>query len=387
MLLKNIKLQDTTLRDGEQTPGVAYSLKDKLELTEAIISLGVDSIEIGFPAASEEEAKIIEIISSQFNKIKTEFVVFSRAKESDIEIAYNCLQKTKNKKIQIVAPASDLHILHSTKENKSSLLKNLEKSLIFAKEKFSNIQFTAQDAPRADITFLKEMVEIAISKGVQTICLPDTTGFCLPNDYADLISTIKGIIDTDQGIMLSAHCHNDLGLATANTIAAINAGADQIEGTINGIGERAGNTPIEEIVAILDLKYKGLLSSNLNLSLFKKVSKQVEKITCINTHVNKPIFGKNVFMHASGMHQRAMIENSNTFEIINSKKFGIEGGNIAIGKLSGRAGVQKVLDDLSIKIDPEKIDEFLAFIKNKSVDLKEINNSIMKNLVKDFINK
>ena len=254
MLLKHIKIQDTTLRDGEQTPGVAYSLQDKLELTEAIISLGIDSIEIGFPAASKEEAKTIETISSKFNKSKTEFVVFSRAKESDIDIAYNCLQKTKNKKIQIVAPASDLHILHSTKENKSSLLKNIEKSLLFAKEKFSNIQFTAQDAPRADIIFLKEMVEIAISKGAQTICLPDTTGFSLPNDYASLISTIKGIIDNDKGIMLSAHCHNDLGLATANTIAAINAGADQIEGTINGIGERAGNTPIEEIVAILDLK-------------------------------------------------------------------------------------------------------------------------------------
>ena len=385
--MKHIKLQDTTLRDGEQTPGVAYSLKDKLELTEAIISLGIDSIEIGFPAASGEEAKIIETISSKFHKSKTEFVVFSRAKETDIDIAYNCLKNTKNKKIQIVAPASDLHILHSTKENKNSLLKNLEKSLIFAKDKFSNIQFTAQDAPRADINFLKEMVEIAISKGVQTICLPDTTGFSLPNDYAGLISTIKGIIGIDKGIMLSAHCHNDLGLATANTIAAINAGADQVEGTINGIGERAGNTPLEEIIAILDLKYKDLLSSNLNLSLFKKVSKQVEKITCISTHVNKPLFGKNVFMHASGMHQRAMIENSNTFEIINSKKFGIEGGNIAIGKLSGRAGVLKVLENLSIKLDPERIDEFLAFIKKKSVDLKEINNSIMKSLVKDFINK
>jgi len=385
--LKHIKFQDTTLRDGEQTPGIAYNLKDKLELTEAIISLGIDSIEIGFPAASEEEAKIIEIIGSQFNNSKTEFVVFSRAKEEDINIAYKSLKNTRNKKIQIVAPASDLHILHSTKDNKSSLLKNLEKSLIFAKEKFTNVQFTAQDAPRADLNFLKEMVEIAISKGVQTICLPDTTGFSLPNDYADLISSIKSIIDTDKGIILSAHCHNDLGLATANTIAAINAGADQVEGTINGIGERAGNTPIEEIVAILDLKYKDLLSSNLNLSLFKKVSKQVEKITCISTHANKPIFGKNVFMHASGMHQRAMIENSNTFEIINSKKFGIEGGNIAIGKLSGRAGVQKVLDDLNINIEPDRINEFLAFIKNKSIDLKEINNSIMKSLVKDFINK
>ena len=385
--MKHIKFQDTSLRDGEQTPGIAYSLENKIELTKAIISLGLDSIEIGFPAASKEEAKIIEKICTNFSKNKTEFVVFSRSIEKDIDIAYNSVKKAQNKKIQIVAPSSNIHILHSTKENKSSLLKNLEKSLIFAKQKFSNIQFTAQDAPRADIEFLTEMVEIALFNGATTICLPDTTGFSLPHEYANLISTIKEITNNHQDIILAAHCHNDLGLATANTIAAIKAGANQVEGTINGIGERAGNTPIEEVIAILDLKYTDLLSDKLNMSLFKKVSLQMEKITGISIHDNKPIFGKNAFMHASGMHQRAMIENSKTFEIINSKKFGIEGGNISIGKLSGRAGLKKVLDDLNISIQPEKMEDLLAFIKNRSISFKNINNDILHNLVKEFMNK
>lgn len=385
--MRYIKFQDTSLRDGEQTPRLAYSLENKIELTEALIELGMDSIEIGFPAASKEEENIIKKISSKYKNSSTELVVFSRAIKRDIEIAYNSIKKVNNKKIQIVAPVSDLHILHSTNENKVSLLHNVEKSITYARNNFTNIQFTAQDAPRADIEFLKEVVVIAIENGATTICLPDTTGFSLPHQYGKLIKIIKEVASNYENITLSAHCHNDLGLATANTIAAIDAGANQIEGTINGIGERAGNTPIEEVVAILDLKYKDLLSDKIKMNLFKKVSQQVEKITNIFVHDNKPIFGKNAFRHASGMHQRAMIENSNTFEIINAKKFGIKGGNISIGKLSGRAGLKKVLDDLNITIDQNKIDQLLAFIKNKSINYKNINDNTLKNLVNEFMHQ
>ena len=383
IVIKNIKFQDTTLRDGEQTPGIAYSLQDKIVMIDMLCKLNLNSIELGFPAASKEEAEIVKEIAIRNAGLNNIFCVFARAIESDIDIAYESIKEANCQRIQIVAPASDLHIIHSTRKDKASLLKDVEIAIQFASSKFTDIQFTAQDAPRADINFLKELIGVAIKNGAKTICLPDTAGFCLPQEYGELIKNIKEYIASDK-ILLAAHCHNDLGLAVANTISAIEAGAGQVECTINGIGERAGNTPMEEVAAIMNLKYKNSYSNNINLKYLKKTSAILESVINMKVHFNKPLFGRNVFLHSSGMHQKAIIENKETFEVINAEAFGIEGGKISIGKLSGSAGIKYFLDKLDISINDQELKKLVFLIKKESINIKEFDINSIKKIISNL---
>ena len=384
--MKNIKFQDTSLRDGEQTPGVAYNLQDKIRITEQLIKLNVDSIEVGFPAASKDEAAIVKEISLKYKNNKNIFCVFARAIKEDIDIAYESIKEAKFKRLQIVAPVSDIHIKHSTSKDKKSILKDVEEAIKYASSKFQDIQFTAQDAPRADLKFLKKLIDIAIKNGARIVCLPDTSGFCLPEEYGKLISSVKKHISLND-VKISAHCHNDLGLATINTIAAIKAGADQVECTINGIGERAGNTPMEEIAVIINLKYKELYTNALNLKYFKEVSIIMSDITGLPVHVNKPLFGKNAFLHSSGMHQKAIINNKETFEVINAEDYGIKGGKLSIGKLSGKAGVVKYLKQMNIFLDDKELKKVMELIKKEAINIKEFNKEkIIRILKKQNIN-
>ena len=383
--MKNIIFQDTSLRDGEQTPGVAYSLQDKILMTEQLCKLNVNSIELGFPAASNDEAEMVKEISIRYKKSKNIFCVFSRAVQEDVDIAYDSIKETKLNRLQIVAPASDLHIKHSTSKDKASILKDVESVIKYAASKFQEIQFTAQDAPRADIIFLKELIDVAIKNGAKIICLPDTSGFCLPTEYAKLIFSIKNHIGSDQ-ITLSAHCHNDLGLATINTISAIEAGADQVECTINGIGERAGNTPMEEVAAVMNLKYKHLYTNDINLKYFKETSTTLENITGFKTHFNKPLFGKNAFLHSSGMHQKAIVKNKETFEVINAEDFGIKGGKISIGKLSGSAGVESYLKQMDISLNKDELKKIMILIKKEAIKIKEFDNDNIKKILQKLRN-
>ena len=382
-MIKKIKFQDTSLRDGEQTPGIAYSFQDKILMTEKLCKLNVDSIELGFPAASKDEAEMVKEISIRHKNNNNIFCVFARAIESDIDIAFDSIKEVNHNRIQIVIPASELHIKYSTNKDKLTILKDLEVAIKYAASKFDDIQFTAQDAPRADIYFLKELIDVAIKNGAKTICLPDTAGFCLPTEYGKLFSSIKKYIGSAP-ILLSAHCHNDLGLATINTISAIEAGADQVECTINGIGERAGNTPMEEVAAIMNLKYKNSYSNNINLKYLKQTSAKLETVINMKVHFNKPLFGRNVFLHSSGMHQKAIIENKETFEVINADEFGIEGGKISIGKLSGSAGIKYFLDKLDISINDQELKKLVFFIKKESINIKEFDINSIKKIISNL---
>ena len=379
-MIKKIKFQDTSLRDGEQTPGIAYSFQDKILMTEKLCKLNVNSIELGFPAASKDEAEMVKEISIRHKNNNNIFCVFARAIESDIDIAFDSIKEVNHNRIQIVIPASELHIKYSTNKDKLTILKDLEVAIKYAASKFDDIQFTAQDAPRADIYFLKELIDVAIKNGAKTICLPDTAGYCLPTEYGKLFSNIKKYIGSST-IFLSAHCHNDLGLATINTISAIEAGADQVECTINGIGERAGNTPMEEVAAIMHLKYKDVYSNDINLKYFKETSSTLENIINIETHFNKPLFGKNAFLHSSGMHQKAIIRNKETFEVINAEEFGIEGGKISIGKLSGIAGLENYLDKINIKLDSNELKKLMVLIKKEAINIKQFDKNTIKKIL------
>lgn len=383
--MKKIIIQDTTLRDGEQTPGVAFSFNDKVKVVNVLLELGVDAIELGFPAASKEEEKIIKKLANKFSGNKKKFCVFSRIKEKDIVIAHETTKKLINRRLQIVVPASNLHIKYSINKTKKQILEDLKKSLKIAKSYFDEIQLTAQDAPRADKEFLFLLIKTSIEGGAKIIGLPDTVGCCTPNEYGNLIKNICEKFKSKKDLIISAHCHNDLGLATANSIIAIDSGAKQVEVTLNGLGERAGNTPLEEILAILDLKKKYLLSKNINLKVLNKANKVLQTITKIKAPHNKPIVGKNVFTHASGMHQKAVIKNKNSFEVINASKFGAIGGNILIGKLSGKAAIKKMLNDHNLKLEENKIDKLMKKIKNKAQIKKTINISDIKDIIKKLV--
>ena len=382
MILNKVFFHDTTLRDGEQTPGVAFSLNDKIKIINILCQIGVDIVEVGFPAASENEMNNIKKISKIFKRKNITLCVFSRAIESDIEIAYESIRYAKKNRIQIVAPSSKIHLKYSINLTKKQLIQKLRNSIYKAKGLFDEVQFTAQDAPRAEKNFLKELIDVAIDSGATIISLPDTAGYCSFEEYSNLILEIRNYTNKFKKILISAHCHNDLGLATANTIAAIKSGARQVECTINGLGERAGNAPLEEVLAILDLKYNYFIKKNIKFKKLSEANILVEKITGIKTHNNKPVFGKNVFTHASGMHQKAIIENKNSFEILKAEKFGLIGGKISIGKLSGKAGIKKILYELKISLDEKKIIELIKEVKKSSVHEKEFTISKLKQIIK-----
>ena len=363
---KKIKIQDTTLRDGEQTPGIAFNLKDKLKVFKVLENIGVDSIEVGFPAASIEEENIIKSLCDKLRAETTSICVFSRALEKDILTAYEVTKKVKNSKIQIVVPVSDLQIEHSINKNKEQIIVQLKESINLAKKYFKNIQFTAQDSTRANLGYLKKVLEIAVRHGASTLCLPDTTGYSTPSEYSLLIKEVKKKFKNNKELIISAHCHNDLGLASANTLAAVKEGVDQIECTLTGLGERAGNAPLEEIIAILNLKHKHKLSEKINLKYFNQAKEIIEDISQIKIHNNKPIFGSNVFTHASGMHQKAVLKNRESFEVLEAEKFGIKGGIVRFGKLSGKSALLKILNENNFSFKKINIDKIIPLLKKEA---------------------
>lgn len=375
-----IKIQDTTLRDGEQTPGVAFNLNDKLRVFNILKHIGVDCIEVGFPAASLQEENIIRKLCAKVSNSNITICVFARALEKDILIAKEVTKNLKNAKIQIVSPVSDLQIKYSVNASKDQIVMQLKESILLAKKFFKEIQFTAQDATRAKSTFLKKLLSVAVEYGASSLCLPDTTGFSTPTEYSRLIKVVKKQFGKNKKIRISAHCHNDLGLATANTLAAIESGADQIECTISGLGERAGNAPLEEIIAILNLKNKNILSKSVNLKYFNQANLILEKILKKKIHNNKPIFGANAFLHASGMHQKAILKKRESFEVLNAEKFGIKGGMICFGKLSGKSALLKIFKENKFSLTNKQIDQIMPFLKKEAEKKKILTFSDIKKI-------
>ena len=378
-----VKIFDTTLRDGEQVPGCKLETKKKIEIAERLDELGVDIIEAGFPISSPGDYKSVEEISKV---VKNSSVCgLSRAVKKDIEVAASALKKAKKPRIHTGIGTSDSHIKYKFNSDRESISERAVDAVKYAKKFVDDVEFYAEDAGRTDNDFLAKICEKVINAGATVLNIPDTTGYCLPNQYAKKIEyLINNVTNIDKAI-ISCHCHNDLGLATANSIQGVISGARQIECTINGIGERAGNTSLEEVVMVMRQHSELGYDTKINSKLLYSTSRMVSEIMGMPVQPNKAIVGTNAFSHSSGIHQDGVIKNRETYEIIDPNDVGVNESSIVLTARSGRAAIayrsKKIGFDLS-KIELDKV--YQVFLKFADMN-KEVKDQDLPEIIKQAL--
>lgn len=346
---------DTTLRDGEQVPGCQLTTPEKIDIARELETLGVDVIEAGFPVSSPGDfLSVVEI-----SKAVKEPVVcaLTRANKTDIDVAVESLKYAKRPRIHTGIGSSDQHIKHKFNSTREEILERAVEAVRYAKKSVEDIEFYAEDAGRADVAFLAQMVEAVIAAGATVVNIPDTNGYCLPDQYGAKIKYLKENVKNIDQAIISVHCHNDLGLATANSIAGLQNGARQIEGTINGIGERAGNTSIEEVVMILKTHSVLGLHTNVNSKNFYEMSRMISSQMRMVVQPNKAIVGSNAFAHSSGIHQDGFLKNRENYEIIRPEDVGFPSASIVLTARSGRHALKFHLERLGHKLDKDELYE------------------------------
>lgn len=368
--MRKIKIFDTTLRDGEQSPGCTMNLTEKLEMASELDKLGVDIIEGGFAICSDDDFNAIREISKIVKNAK--LASLSRCNNNDIDRAYEALKDAKNPMLHTFIATSDIHLKYKLEMTREQVLKNIKESVSYAKTKFEFIEFSAEDASRSDREFLVEAYSTAIESGATTINVPDTVGYSMPLEMADLIKYLKKNVKGIDNVDISVHCHDDLGLGTANSLSAVLAGATQVECTINGIGERAGNASLEEIVmGIKTRKDFYNAYTDINTKHIYKISKLLSTISGMVIAPNKAIVGANAFAHEAGIHQHGVLKERSTYEIMNVEDIGIPQNKMVLGKHSGKHAFKDRVESLGYDIDEKTLET--AFINFKSLaDKKKI---------------
>jgi 2-isopropylmalate synthase len=375
----NIQIFDTTLRDGEQVPGCKLNTEQKVVIAEQLDALGVDVIEAGFPVSSPGDFKSVEAIA----KIVKNATVcgLTRAVENDIDVAAAALKYAVKPRIHTGIGTSDLHIIHKFKSNRETIIERAFAAVKYAKSFVEDVEFYAEDAGRTDNEYLARVCEAAIKAGATVLNIPDTTGYCLPSEYGAKIKYLKENVKGIEKAILSCHCHNDLGLATANSIEGVINGARQIECTINGIGERAGNTALEEVVMVLKQHPYLNLDTNINTSMLYGMSQLVSDSMGIYTQPNKAIVGANAFAHSSGIHQDGMIKNRETYEIINPKDVGVTESAIVLTARSGRAALAYRAKNVGYELTKLQLDDVYANFLSFADQKKEINDNDIHQII------
>ena len=375
---------DTTLRDGEQTPGVSLQTPEKIEIAKGLVRLGIDVIEAGFPAASPGDFEAVQTIAREVKG--TTICGLARANEKDVQKVADALKDAERSRLHVFIATSEIHMKYKLKMTRQEVLDRVKSILEFAKGKFDEIEFSGEDAARSDLDFLCEVFGVAIAGGATIINVPDTVGYMNPNEFGDKIRYIKEHTPGIENAIISVHCHDDLGLANANTLAAIKAGARQVEGTINGLGERAGNVAIEEVVMALKTRhdYFDDLQVNIDTKQFTKVSKLVSRLTGVVVPPNKPIVGSNAFAHESGIHQHGMMSNPETYEIMTPESVGAEKTDLVLGKHSGRHAFADHLAKLGFQSFTEaKINDLFGKFKELADRKKQVYDDDIVALVVD----
>ncbi len=371
-MTENIIIFDTTLRDGEQAAGATMTLNEKMAIAELLDQMEVDVIEAGFAIASEGDFKAINEIAKNIKNAT--ICSLARAIRKDIEKAAQALKPCQKGRIHTFISTSTIHLKYQMRKTEKDVLETITDTVSFARNLCADVEWSAMDASRSSRDFLYQAIENAIKSGARTINVPDTVGYAIPNEYSGLIKDIKNnVVNIDQAIV-SVHCHNDLGLATANSLEALNGGARQIECTINGIGERAGNTAMEEVV--MALKTRGDLlqyKTNIKTEYFARISKLVSASSGFIVQNNKAIVGANAFAHESGIHQDGMLKNKATYEIITPESVGFGESKLVLGKHSGRHAFKKRLEELNYKIESDiELDKYFKKFKDLADHKKEI---------------
>jgi 2-isopropylmalate synthase len=350
---------DTTLRDGEQSPGCSMTTQEKLTMAHALEDLGVDIIEAGFAMASEGDFAAIATITQAIRKPR--IASLARAKTEDIEMAARAVQFADRSRIHVFLASSDLHLEYKLKISRQEALDRTAESVRLARSFVDDVEFSPEDATRSDRDYLVEMVRVAVEAGATTINMPDTVGYTTPEEYAQMFREVRERIPAidAEGIILSSHCHDDLGLAAANSLAAINAGARQVECTINGIGERAGNAALEEIAAALYVRSEryGGATCSIKLDQLYPTSQVLGQIITFKPSPNKAIVGSNAFAHESGIHQHGMLANPLCYEIMTPALVGVSKTHLVLGKHSGRAALRHRLEQLGYTLSREELQQ------------------------------
>jgi 2-isopropylmalate synthase len=376
---------DTTLRDGEQVPGCQLTTPEKIEIARELEALGVDIIEAGFPISSPGDFQSVVEISKAVKEPTV--CALTRANKGDIDSAIEALKYAKHPRIHTGIGSSDMHIKHKFNSTREEILERAVEAVKYAKRAVEDIEFYAEDAGRADIHFLAQMVEAVIAAGATVVNIPDTNGYCLPDQYGSKIRFLKENVKNIDKAIISVHCHNDLGLATANSIAGLQNGARQIEGTINGIGERAGNTSIEEVVMILKTHQSLGLHTNIQSQKIYEISRMVSSQMRMPVQPNKAIVGSNAFAHSSGIHQDGFLKNRENYEIIRPEDVGFPSASIVLTARSGRHALKFHLERLGYSLDKEELaaayHRFLTLADNKlDISDDDLHGLVVNRLVK-----
>jgi 2-isopropylmalate synthase len=379
----HVKIFDTTLRDGEQSPGVNLNQLEKLEIAKQLERFGVDMLEAGFPASSQGDFEAVRAIARSMKNVSV--AGMARAVKSDIDISWDALKDAQEPRLHIVLATSPIHMQYKLNKTPEEVIELAVNMVSYAAKKFPHVEWTAEDASRSDLDFLVRIIEKVIDAGATVIMLPDTVGYSTPEEYGYLFRYVKENVRNIHKVSLSAHCHNDLGLAVANTLAAVQNGATQVEGTINGIGERAGNMSLEEFaVAVKIRKDKYQFTNNLVLSEIKRTSDLVSKFTGMGVAPNKAIVGRNAFSHESGIHQDGILKNAATYEIITPELVGIKGNHLFLGKHSGRHAFKDKIEQMGFTVSDEQLLEAFTSFKKLTDHKKEVTDEDIFTILTDI---
>ena len=370
---------DTTLRDGEQVPGCQLNTVEKIQVAKALEELGVDIIEAGFPVSSPGDFNSVVEISKAVTW--PTICALTRAVEKDITVAAESLKYAKKKRIHTGIGTSDYHIKYKFNSTREEVIERAVAAVKFAKKYVEDVEFYAEDAGRSDNEYLARVIEAVIKAGATVVNIPDTTGYCLPEEYGKKIKYLTENVRGIEKAIISTHCHNDLGMATANTISGILNGARQAEVTINGIGERAGNTSLEEIAMILKSHKHIGIESNINTQKIYGISRMVSSLMNMPVQPNKAIVGRNAFAHSSGIHQDGVLKNRESYEIIDPKDVGIDENSIVLTARSGRAALKHRLDMLGVNLEKEQLDKAYENFLKLADKKKDINDDDILMLV------
>jgi len=375
---------DTTLRDGEQSPGASMTMDEKVRMAIQLEKLGLDVLEAGFPIASKGEFESVQKIAGALKKVCV--AGLARTNKADIDAAWGAIKDGANPRIHIFIATSDIHLKHKLKKTREQVLETAVEAVKYARQYTGNVEFSAEDATRSDTDYLCEITRAVVEAGAAVVNLPNTVGYSTPSEITAMFTKICDNVPEVESIILSTHCHNDLGMAVANSLAAIRAGARQIEGTINGIGERAGNVALEEIVMAIRTREDRLpFYTSINSHEIYRTSKLLSKVTGLAIPRNKPIVGKNAFAHESGVHQDGVIKEALTYEIMTPDSVGVPRSSIVLGKHSGRAGLLARCEALGFKLSDDEIKE----LYDKFIDLadkkKEVADDDLVALVEDVL--